>query len=338
MERVCAYLVTAVIAAGLASCNRTKPEPPPPAETPITTDLLPTLNRLPEPELITINLTLSSLQDLKVKPGEQIKAGQVLSDRTQERNQYAATKQQLLASLNKLEVPIEKLELSLAAPKPVLPEPTSPQQLPPPSYAAEAAAIKLKAKALKDVQGAIARTKQKISQLQTLLPTARDPATRYQLQLTIDHEQAKLRNIESLAEEAQIQLEIAQAQLATAKERRVYTEYQQQTEAVRQALAIEQQRLEIQKQETQRRQQLQMMAYNKAQIQAQIQEVDSAIAQLDQVKSPYAGVVEDIRWVSQNNNDLTVELTLDISDEGSNSAVSKQLSPVYRTTRIQGDR
>lgn len=328
-KRTCVYL--AAIAAGLISCDREKHERTS-VEPTISPNLLPTLAPQPEPQAMKIRLTLSSPQDLKVKPGETVKEGQILSDRTQERERLAATKQQLSSSLKKLEIP-------RADPLSLPPKPATPQELPPVSYAAEEAAIKLKAKALRDAKGAIAKQQQKISQLQSLFPNVRDPAARYQLQLTIEHEQAKLNSLRAVEEEAAIQLEIAQARLETAKERRAYAEYQQQVEKTRQVLTIEQQRLEIQRQEIERQRQLQMMEYNKTQINAQIQEVDNAIAQLNQVKAPYSGVVKEINWISQDNNLLTVELVLALrDDEGSDSNVSRQLSPVYRTTRIRGER
>ena len=58
-------------------------------------------NRL-EPRNIKIELTLSNPQDLKVKPGDKISAGQVLSVRVSERNRLQAKKKQLQLSLEKL--------------------------------------------------------------------------------------------------------------------------------------------------------------------------------------------------------------------------------------------
>ena len=61
-------------------------------------------NRL-EPRNIKIELTLSNPTDLKVKPGDKISAGQVLSDRISERNRLQARKKQLQLSLLKLNLP-----------------------------------------------------------------------------------------------------------------------------------------------------------------------------------------------------------------------------------------
>ncbi len=61
------------------------------------------------PRTIKIHLTLSNPQDLKVKPGDEVTPGQVLSDRTTERQRLLAQKKQLQLSLNKLDVPIPEL-------------------------------------------------------------------------------------------------------------------------------------------------------------------------------------------------------------------------------------
>ncbi|PSB07707.1 hypothetical protein C7B62_18995, partial [Pleurocapsa sp. CCALA 161] len=58
-------------------------------------------NRL-EPSNIKIELTLSNPQDLKVKPGDRVSAGQTLSNRASERNRLQAKKKQLQLSLEKL--------------------------------------------------------------------------------------------------------------------------------------------------------------------------------------------------------------------------------------------
>ena len=117
-------------------------------------------NRL-EPRNIKIELTLSNPTDLKVKPGDKISAGQVLSDRISERNRLQARKKQLQLSLLKLNLPLTPVP----QPKPI-PE-ISP--LPPVSYAEEEAAIKLKQQKLSEAERAIALQKEKIEQLRILL-------------------------------------------------------------------------------------------------------------------------------------------------------------------------
>ncbi len=65
-------------------------------------------NRLPRN--IKISLTLSSRQDLKVKQGDKVVEGQVLSDRTSERSRLLARKKQLELSLEKLNLPLPPIQ------------------------------------------------------------------------------------------------------------------------------------------------------------------------------------------------------------------------------------
>jgi hypothetical protein len=119
-------------------------------------------NRL-EPSNIKIELTLSNPQDLKVRPGDKVSAGQTLSNRASERNRLQAKKKQLQLSLQKLNLPLTPIP----QPKPI-PE-ISP--LPPVSYAEEEAQIKLKQQKLTEAENAIALAKKKIDSLIQLLPS-----------------------------------------------------------------------------------------------------------------------------------------------------------------------
>ena len=215
--------------------------------TPIT-PLTPTPERRKNraiPRNIKIELTLSNPQDLKVKPGEHISAGQALSDRASERNRLQAKKKQLQLSLEKLNLPLTPIP----QPKPI-PE-ISP--LPPVSYAEEEAAIKLHKQKLKEAENAIALQQKKIDSLNQLNSSSQVPPVSRSsgdaegrgivgtgggnLKLILSHEQANLKNLETAKQEAQIQLEVAQSKLTTAKEQRAYLEYQRQLEQTRRAVS-----------------------------------------------------------------------------------------------------
>ncbi len=209
-----------------------------------------------EPRNIKISLTLSSRQDLKVKQGDKVVEGQVLSDRTTERSRLLARKKQLELSLEKLNLPLPPITPS--KPIPAL------SKLPPVSYQEEEANIKLKHLELGKAELAYANQEEKIRQIREILP----PSPRHrvtpspsspqspQLDLIIEHEQAVLENLRRASDEAQVQLEIAQAKLNSAKEQRAYSEYQRQLEETRRALAVEQQQLEMQRQAAERQRQL----------------------------------------------------------------------------------
>ncbi len=269
-------------------------------------------NRL-EPRTIKIELTLSNPQDLKVKPGDKISAGQVLSDRVSELNRLQAKKKQLQLSLEKLNLPLTPIP----QPKPI-PE-ISP--LPPVSYAEEEAAIKLKQQKLTESERAIARAQKKIDSLTQLQAS---PSHRSKgggdIKLVIEHEQANLKSLEAARQSAQIQLEVAQSKLTTAKEQRAYLEYQRQLEQTRRAIAIEQRNQAIASQESKRSRLLAEREYSQAQIETQIQTLDYQIHQLSTVTAPYEGTIKKVKWTGQSDHNLTAVVTLAVKNNGSTIA------------------
>jgi biotin carboxyl carrier protein len=140
----------------------------------------------------------------------------------------------------------------------------------------------------------------------------------------IEHERAKLSQMETEWEQAKIQLEIANGQLSTAREKRLQEEYQLAVEENRRAITLRNQQLEVDKQRAVRAAQLQEREYNKAVIRTRIQEIDDALVQLGTVKAPYPGTVKRLKWQGQNDHTLTVELTLDVdSPTGRSSTLSR---------------
>ena len=295
-----------------------------------------------EPRTIKIHLTLSNPQDLKVKPGDEVTPGTVLSDRTTERQRLLAQKTQLRLSLNKLDVPIPEL---------IPPEPIPGLgQLPPVSYQQEEANIALKQQELDEAEKANclqqrfapANQQEKIKLLETVsseqLPVTNDSLitdnwslvteqeAEYQnqsMEIILEHEKAVLKQLKAARDKAKLQLDIAKSQLLTAKERRAHAEYQQYVEETRRAIALQQQRMELERQRSIRAGQIQEREYSKAQIEAKIQEVDNALSQLSTVKAPYPGRLKKVKWTGQDNHNLSVELTLDVDDGSEQQANSK---------------
>jgi biotin carboxyl carrier protein len=278
-------------------------------------------NRL-EPRTIKIELTLSNPQDLKVKPGDKISAGQVLSDRVSERNRLQAKKKQLQLSLEKLNLPLTPI----SQPKPI-PEIA---ELPPVSYAEEEAAIKLKQQQLTEANRAIALLQKKIDSLTQLQASPSHWGTGGgNIKLILEHEQAKLKHLEAAKTDAQIQLEVQESKLTTAKEQRAYIEYQRQLEQTRRAIAIEQQNQAIASQESERERLIAEREYSIAQIETQIQTLDHQIEQLSTVKAPYEGTIKKIKWTGQSDHTLTAVVTLSVN--------SNQLSVTSESESINGD-
>jgi hypothetical protein len=315
-------------------------------------------NRL-EPNNIKIELTLSNPQDLKVKPGDKVSAGQTLSNRASERNRLQTKKKQLQLSIEKLNLPLTPI----LQPRPI-PEINS---LPPVSYSEEEAEIKLKQQKLTEAEQAIALAQKKIDSINQLLTNSPDkPTTRTSagskasqarsalaplgllgeeasptvssekgnLKLVIEHEQANLKNLETAKKEAQIQLEVQESQLTTAKEQRAYIEYQRQLEQTRRAIAVEQQHQAIQRTESERQVLLAEREYSIAQIETQIQEIDYQIEQLSTVKAPYEGTIKKVKWTGQSDHTLTALVTLSVTSEKSSSVSSHQSSVISENESV----
>jgi len=335
------YLTAAGIMVGLVGCSIIPLNNNRPTENiafaSVTTPLSPLpeipetrKNRL-EPSNIKIELTLSNPQDLKVKPGDKVSAGQTLSDRRSERNRLQAKKKQLQLSLEKLNLPLTPIP----QPRPI-PE-ISP--LPTVSYAEEEAAIKLKQQKLTEANRAIALAQKKIDSLTQLQASPvslskGDAEGRgitgtegdQNLKLVLQHEQANLKNLETAKQSAQIQLEVAQSQLTTAKENRAYIEYQRQLEQSRRAIALEQQHQSLQQTESERQILLAEREYSQAQIETQIQEIDYQIEQLSTVKAPYEGTIKKVKWTGQSDHNLTAVVTLAVTSDRSTIANSRAKS------------
>jgi biotin carboxyl carrier protein len=274
---------------------------------------------------------------LRVKQGSRIVAGQTLSDRSTERQRLQTQRKQLELSLKQLEIPLP--ELTLPSPPPTL------NKLPPVSYRQENAQITLKTGELKQLETKITQQKQKIAQLLALpsaplikgglrgdpvnvasLPTfvTIDSQPLPPVEKIIEHERAKLSQMETEWEQAKIQLEIANGQLSTAREKRLQEEYQLAVEENRRAITLRNQQLEVDKQRAVRAAQLQEREYNKAVIRTRIQEIEDALVQLGTVKAPYPGTVKRLKWQGQDDRLLTVELTVDVdSPTGRSSTLSR---------------
>jgi hypothetical protein len=358
------YVAATAIVVGLAGCGwflSKDNSQPVIAQTTVITETAPAPRpQKLQPRTIKIDLTLTSPQDLKVKPGDEVTPGQVLSDRITERQRLLAQKKQLEISLKKLDLPI--------------PEPTQPKpipalsKLPPVSYQQEEANIALKQQELAEAERTIANQEEKIRQLRELLPETQPlkaiPANSQGKQnlsematnsiplpkpeaevhrenessitatqskgvetpvaLIIEHEQAVLEQLATARDKAKLQLDIAKSQLITAKEQRAHAEYQRYLEETKRVIALQQQQIELERQRSIRAGQLQEREYSKAQIETKIQEVDNAIAQLSTVKAPYPGKIKKVKWTGQSDHNLTVTITLDVDNGSEQSTVTSE--------------
>ncbi len=109
---------------------------------------------------------------------------------------------------------------------------------------------------------------------------------------------------------AKSNLELVKARLDTAREKRQREEYQHQLELAQRAeqqnqaeQAYSRQLMEAQAQEREK-------DYQLSQVRAKIQDVNSQLAQLATIKSPYSGVVRRVKYEGQSNQDLKVTITI----------------------------
>lgn len=289
------------IALILGGCaGETIAQPPPTSQpTVVTTEQAPTTNRF------KLKLTLSAPEDLKVREGDTVKANQILADRTRDRAR-------LLGQKRLLQLQIAKLSQPAAAPPPrrPIPEVTA---LPSPSFLSEVAAIdqaKLKAAAVERSRN---QQQRKLDLLKTM-PSSEIP------EATVPHEEEVLKLREQELGQANADIEFAKGKLAQAQSDRQHQEYLHSMEMSRRAISMEQAALEYQAQLQHQEDEERDRGYELAQLTAKLQELDTQIAQLSAIRSPYDGTVQRVKFLGQADQSLSVELVLVISSGNGKAA------------------
>jgi hypothetical protein len=244
-------------------------------------------------------LTLSNPEDLKVSQGDEIRKGQVLSDRSRERQRIQVQLEKLRANLKQLDAVTQANLQSRPIP-----------QLPPVIFLEQQRAIEVQTAAVASVDAEIQTQRAKMEQLTRLsdLP-----------EMVTEHEQGILKKLQGKRTQAIAALNFTRSQLATAQQNRRYQEYQH-LQAIRlNQLEVDKQRLELAKQQ-------QTLAFNRAQILAEIGRLEGEMVILSAVRSPFLGKVQRIQWVGQNDQTLTVELTVRVDVESASAGRTPSLS------------
>ncbi|HEY9662672.1 MAG TPA: hypothetical protein V6C65_29810, partial [Allocoleopsis sp.] len=104
-----------------------------PSASPSPPAITPSSELTTSPQRLQLTLTLSTPEDLKVREGDRVTVGQILSDRVRERQRLAAQQTQLHLQMERLNQPIP-------GPPPVQPIPEV-AGLPPASFLDEVAAV-----------------------------------------------------------------------------------------------------------------------------------------------------------------------------------------------------
>jgi biotin carboxyl carrier protein len=253
---------------------------------------------------LQLTLTLSTPADLKVREGDQVEQGQILSDRVRDRQRLEAQKRQIQIQMERLSQPIAGAATSRPIPEVA--------GLPPASFLEEVADMERSRLKVEAAARHLESQQRKLDLLQAL-PSAEVP------EAVLPHEQAVLAQRQRELDQAQGDLQFSQAQLAKAQADRQYQEYLHSLEMSKRAIALQQAEIErqgqLQKQEEQERQR----SFQLAQLAAQLQALDSQIMTLSAVRSPFSGTIQRIKYQGQNDQSLVVQLILTADASASRS-------------------
>jgi hypothetical protein len=227
-----------------------------------------------------IQVQVISLNDLKIVEGSEVAAGQIISDRTEERQSLEAERNQIQNSIQQLSIPTSKLT-----------------ELPEPNFAIEEAAIQQ----IKD--------ELKLMESNSVAPRPetsfrfKDETLRKLLEANKLEERAKAITAEAnertkVAEsKARLvgQLNSAIAALNKAKSNYQHQQYEHSLNLVRQQGEMQRQQYQI------------------ASLVGKKQEIEGKLREITQIKSPVAGKVRRIKNLGQKDRQISLEVVIDVN-------------------------
>jgi hypothetical protein len=286
----CSLSVVVSACTAAAQPSLSSPVSPSPSEFPILHSDLP-----PTPQRLTITISVADPADLKVVEGDRLRAGDLIADRTIQRQRLEAQKRQLEVTLQRLQTATITQPLS-PAPVPAM------AALPPLSYVEEQAAIERTQVAVDQAERLLNQKKEEIAYLQTLANL--DP-------LVLEHEQAKLVQLQQDHTAAVRDYQLAVGRLGKSQDDYAYREYQHTLALAERVEQANQDALAHQRQWAEYEQRLRDRDFQVAQTQLKLDEVENAIATLSVVRSPYDGRIRRIKWLGQAaDGALSAEITL----------------------------
>lgn len=250
---------------------------------------------------LTLRLTLSNPEDLKVREGDTVAKGQILSDRVRERVRLEAQKRQL-------QIQIDRLKQPVSGPPSVRPIPEV-AALPPASFLREVADVERARLKVQAAERARENQQRKLDLLQSM-PSSDLP------EATIPHEQTVLQQMQEKVDQAVADVQYAEAQLAKAQSDRQYEEYQHSLELSKRSIALQQAELQRQEQLQAQQKQESDRSFQLAQLMTQMQTLETQLVQLSSIRSPFNGTIRRIKYETQNDQSLMVVLSL-VADDGS---------------------
>lgn len=128
-----------------------------------------------------------------------------------------------------------------------------------------------------------------------------------------DTRNEKLAWLATALSKARAEHQLALAKLQTKRDQRAYTEYEASVTTARRAEEKNAAEQSYYRQMQEREQQERDRSFQLAQLTAKISEIDNQLSTFSIVTSPYAGTIRRVKVVKQNDNNLSVELTLVVS-------------------------
>lgn len=276
------------------------------------------------PRRLTISVSLQDPEDLAVKEGDRVKAGDLIADRGRERQRLEFQQQQLVLTA-------EKLRTAAITP-PLPPAPVPPlAELPPNSYLEQEAAIARAQASVEAIAQEIELKKQEIGYLENLAQL--DP-------LVLEHEHANLAELQRSHTTAIRDYQVTVGKLNSAREASAYNEYQHGLSMAQRVEQANQAALAYQQQMLAYEQRLRDRDYQVSQTELKLAEVEDAIAALAVVRAPYDGRVRRVRWLGQGTDGaLNAEIVLLVSSgDGGGAAMSEQPAGMSSEADRDGDR
>ena len=202
------YALALVAVGGVAVAQTTTlSEPSPPEQEPVT-------DAIAGPRRLTITVAVADPEDLKVTEGDRVFIGQLLADRGRDRARLEGQARQL-------DLTLEQLRSATITPLQMPAQVPAVAALPNPSYLEEEAAIERAKVTVDQAERVLQQKQQQIAYLQTL-PNL-DP-------LVMEHEQAKLTELQQAHTAAVRDYQLAVGRLGNAQGETAYREYRHSLE------------------------------------------------------------------------------------------------------------
>jgi hypothetical protein len=251
-------------------------------------NIIPANAEADHPHLIKIRLTISSADDLKVKTGETIASGAVLSDRRSDQQRLERQRQSLALSIKRLDAQTATINSSIK----LLDQLNA--AMPSPTFAAERAAIRNAETGAESELRKVELQRRRATEIPVLLPEVGDRET------VAAHETIKLQQAEDAHRQSLAQVELAKAKFESAREAREFEMKRHSVEVTRQFLDA--------------RSKLQQAEIARAQLIAQMAAIDDRLEELSTVRAPFGGKAERISWEEQHDRTITVVVYLSVAD------------------------